>query len=131
MLQPEFKIAGLSVLLASLTATNFHFLTIEQITIYFLKDLMSGAKTPIYGPDVRHVTIPQYEGLGIQDIANFVNTKANVLPFLPDGKELQKTPKQWIGNVCASVLKNIFTDWIKEQVETRNKKIVVDRGLNI
>ena len=65
MYQPEFKIAGLSVLLASLTATNFHFLTIEQITIYFLKDLMSGAKTPIYGPDVRHVTIPQYEGLGI------------------------------------------------------------------
>ena len=49
---------------------------------------MSGTKTPIFGPDVRHVTIPQYEGLGIQDIANFVNTKANVLPFLPDGKEL-------------------------------------------
>ena len=65
---------------------------------------MSGTKTPIYGPDVRHVTIPQYEGLGIQDIANFVNTRANVLPFLPDGKELSKTPKQWIGNVCASVL---------------------------
>ena len=54
---------------------------------------MSGTKTPIFGPDVRHVTIPQYEGLSIQDIADFVNTKANVLPFLPDGKELLKTPK--------------------------------------
>ena len=60
-----------------------------------------------------------------------MNTKANVLPFLPDGNELKKTPKQWIGNVCASVLKNIFTDWIKHQVDTRNKKIVVDKGLTI
>tara|TARA_B100000768_G_C11037786_1_gene272890 strand:- start:158 stop:430 length:273 start_codon:yes stop_codon:yes gene_type:complete len=33
--------------------------------------------------------------------------------------------------VCASVLKNIFTDWIKAQVETRNKKLMVDRGLII
>jgi len=33
--------------------------------------------------------------------------------------------------VCASILKNIFTDWIKSQVEMRNKKLVVDRGLTI
>ena len=105
---------------STVKATNLCFYFSEQVTIYFLKDLISGTKTPIYGPDVRHVTIPQYEGLGIQDIANFVNTRANVLPFLPDGKELTKTPKQWIGNVCASVLKNVFTDWIKTQVETRN-----------
>ena len=116
---------------STVKATNLFFFFLEQVTIYFLKDLMSGTKTPIYGPDVRHVTIPQYEGLGIQDIANFVNTRANVLPFLPDGKELSKTPKQWIGNVCASVLKNVFTDWIKAQVETRNEKLVVDRGLTI
>ena len=116
---------------STVKATNLFSLFSEQVTIYFLKDLMSGTKTPIYGPDVRHVTIPQYEGLGIQDIANFVNTRANVLPFLPDGKELSKTPKQWIGNVCASVLKNVFTDWIKAQVETRNEKLVVDRGLTI
>ena len=78
---------------STVRATNLYFHFSEQVTIYFLKDLISGAKTPIYGPDVRHVTIPQYEGLGILDIANFVNTKANVLPFLPDGKELSKTPK--------------------------------------
>ena len=58
------------------------------MTIYFLKDLISGAKTAVYGPEVRHVTIPQYEGLGIKDIAEFVKTKAVVYPYLPDGKEL-------------------------------------------
>ena len=30
----------------------------EQVTIYFLKDLISGKKKKIYGKDVRHVTIP-------------------------------------------------------------------------
>ena len=40
-------------------------------------------------------------------------------------------PKQWVGNVCASIMKNIFTDWVKAQVERRNRELVVDRGLNI
>ena len=46
---------------------------LEQITIYFLKDLMCGKKKKIYGKDVRHISIPHYEGLAIKDIANFVN----------------------------------------------------------
>ena len=28
-------------------------------------------------------------------------------------------------------MKNIFTDWIKEQVNARNEKLVVERGLAI
>ena len=42
------------------------------MTIYFLKDLISGKKKKIYGKDVRHVTIPQYENLTIEAISNFV-----------------------------------------------------------
>jgi len=39
--------------------------------------------------------------------------------------------KQWIGNICASVLKGIFTDWIRDQVDARNEKLLVERGLAI
>ena len=39
--------------------------------------------------------------------------------------------KQWIGNVIHSVLKQTFADWVKEQVETRNQQLVVERGLTI
>ena len=39
--------------------------------------------------------------------------------------------KQWIGNVIHSVLKQTFADWVKQQVETRNQELVVDRGLTI
>ena len=77
------------------------------------------------------MTIPQYEGLTIQDIANFVNKHENVQPYLPDGKEIHKVPKAWIGNVCATVLGDIFTKWISTQVEERNKRLVVERGMAI
>ena len=49
------------------------FLSLEQVTIYFLKDLVSGKKKRIYGQDVCHITIPSYEGLSIKDIATFTN----------------------------------------------------------
>ena len=103
----------------------------EQVTIYFLKDLISGTKKPIYGNQVRHVTIPQYEGLTLNDIADFVTKHANVQPYLPDGKEIQKVPKAWIGNVCATILGDTFTKWISSQVEERNKKLLVEKGLAI
>jgi len=44
----------------------------EQVTIYFLKELISGAKKKIYGKEVRHCTIPQYDNLTIDAIAKFV-----------------------------------------------------------
>ena len=83
------------------------------------------------GKDVRHITIPQYKGLNINDIAAFTNKYGTVGSYLPDGNEIQKVPKQWIANVCHSVLKNIFADWVKEQVAQRNDKLLQEKGLII
>ena len=44
----------------------------ENVTIYFLKDLVRGDKRKIYGKEVRHIAIPQYDNLTIQKIADFV-----------------------------------------------------------
>ena len=67
----------------------------------------------------------------MNDIADFVTKHADVQPYLPDGKEVQKVPKAWIGNVCATILGDTFTKWISFQVEERNKKLVVEKGLAI
>ena len=40
-------------------------------------------------------------------------------------------PKAWIGNVCATVLGDTFTKWVSHQVEERNKRIIVEKGLAI
>ena len=41
----------------------------DQVTIYFLNELSNGTKKIIYGKDVRHISIPHYEGLTLKDIA--------------------------------------------------------------
>ena len=40
------------------------------------------------GKDVRHITIPQYKGLNINDIAAFTNKYGTVGSYLPDGNEI-------------------------------------------
>ena len=51
--------------------------------------------------------------------------------YLPHTNEIPKLPKQWISNVCATVLQDIFTDWVKEKVEERNESLVIKKGLAI
>ena len=88
-------------------------LSIENITIYFLKDLMSGRKKRIKGQNVKWISIPQYKGLTIDKIAAFVAPKNVVADYLPDVKELPKLPKQWISNVCHTLLGTTFSDWVR------------------
>ena len=40
-------------------------------------------------------------------------------------------PRQWVANVCATVLKDIFSKWVKEQVNKRNEDLLVEKGLII
>ena len=51
--------------------------------------------------------------------------------YLPDGKEIWKIPKQWIANVCATILKNSFSDWVLRMVDKRNQELLEDKGMEI
>ena len=86
------------------------------MTTYFLKDLISGKKKRIKGKHVMHITIPHYDGLFLDDIASYVQKHPEPMYYLPDGKEYKKLPKQWIANVCYTVLKEPFAEWVKAQV---------------
>ena len=69
------------------------FTHLDQVTIYFLSALSNGTKKKIYGKDVRHISIPHYEGLSLKCIAEFCNQYDYIGDYLPDGKELQKVPR--------------------------------------
>jgi len=97
----------------------------EQVTIYFLKDLMAGRKKRIKGKDVKWITIPQYKALTIDKIAAYVAPHNVVADYLPVHKEICKLPKQWIANVCHTLLGAIFSNWVREQVDQRNQGILV------
>ena len=52
--------------------------------------------------------------------------------YLPEPNlELPKVPKQWLANMCCTVLKESFTNWVKEQIKVRHKKVMIQKDLGI
>jgi len=82
--------------------------------------------------DVRHISVPYYESLTLNRISNFLlDGHSHVFQYMPDRQEIHKVNKEWICNICASVLKNIFTDWVKLKIQKRNEDFVEKRELGI
>ena len=117
----------------------------ETVTIYFLKDIISGKKkrkcrihffsnraVDVKAKNVRTICIPQYEGLAMKDMDEQVfQLHPIIFDYLPDQVEIHKTPKQWICNVSASVLGDVFVNWVKDQIEARNAKVTKQKDLLI
>ena len=117
----------------------------ETVTIYFLKDIISGKKKrkcpirlspnptlDVKAKKVRNICIPQYEGLAMKDMDEQVFQMHEVIfDYFPDQVEIHKTPKQWICNVSATVLGDVFVDWVKDQIEARNAKVTKQKDLMI
>ena len=81
---------------------------LENVTIYFLKDVLSTKKTYLYNTEVKTIYVPQYKNLTLECISGFVSTRPQVANYLPDPEDLPKIPKQWIVNVCAAVIGDDF-----------------------
>ena len=101
--------------------------------VYFLKELMGGKKKMLTTAKIRTIHVPQYEGLGIKEIRQFLDDNfPEVYEYLPEANiELPKTPKQWIVNTCATVLKEDFTDWVQLQVKARHERVMEQKDLAI
>ena len=76
--------------------------------------------------------MPYYESLSLEKIQQFCQQHPNEINcYLPDSRELHKVSREWICNIVATVLKNIFTDWVREQIEERNEELTLKKGLDI
>jgi hypothetical protein len=67
----------------------------------------------------------------LKDISDFLQKQEGAYDYFPMGKEQAKLPKQWVVNVAASLLGGIFNDWVKEQIERRNKRVAIERDVMI
>ena len=95
-------------------------LILDNTTIYFLKDILARRKAYIHVDEVKTLHVPQYKNLSLEKIMAFVSNKPRVSQYLPDEVDLPKIPKQWVVNVCAAVMGDLFKVWVQEQVEERN-----------
>ena len=92
----------------------------ENVTIYFLKDIIGRKKAYLKNKQVVTLHVPQYKGLSLEKIMAFACQQQGLEKYLPDAPDLPKVPKQWIVNVCAAVLGDDFRAWVREQIEERN-----------
>ena len=51
--------------------------------------------------------------------------------FLPDEIEIKKAPRQWIINVINTIVQDDFSNWVRQYIETRNKKVVTSHNILI
>ena len=118
----------------------FTFLTVDvkaylpamhTLTVYFMKDLIEGKKKFVPMDRVVHAHVPAYENLKLADIFNEFLKHQAVIQFLPDDKELRKTPKQWIVNVGATVIGEPFRAWIGEKIKERNAAVTTQKNMLI
>ena len=103
----------------------------RTITIYFLKELISGEKKHIKQKDIQHLQIPQYDGLFLSNLAEFVQKYPEVVNYLPIPKDQAKLPKQWLVNIIYTIAGDDFAEWVKAAIDERNQKVTVKRDLMV
>ena len=103
----------------------------DNVTIYFLKDILARRKAYITVDDVKTMHIPQYKNLSVEKILDFALDKPRIVNYLPDEPDLQKVPKQWLVNVMAAVLGDAFKDWVIDQIEDRNMLMADKKEVHI
>ena len=78
------------------------------------------------------MSVPYYESLSLEKIKEFCRRQPNNIDrYLPDRKELHKVSREWICNVIATVLKEVFTDWVRQKIEARNEEVTDKKDMNI
>ena len=67
----------------------------------------------IKSDEVKHLAVPHYEGLGVQDILKNIGMKDDFRRYMPVIKEIPKLPKQFIINVAYSIIGEPFAKWVR------------------
>ena len=102
------------------------------MSVYHLRDIMAGKRKKIKCEEVKHIPIPQFHGLAIDDLLAFANQHEQVMAALPITKnELDKLPRQYIANVIYTVVGKPFYDWVEQRVNLRNQRVKNDHDMNI
>ena len=84
----------------------------ELISIWHLKDLLAGKKTITKSKEIKHITIPQFDGLTFETIIEYAESYDEVMEKFPIKRELEKYPRQYIANVIYTTVGKPFYDWV-------------------
>ena len=94
----------------------------ENVTVFHMRDLVAGKKIRIKAADVKHITVPHFEGLKIQTMLSYASTKPFVMACLPAVlREREALPRQYVANCIYTKVGDSFKQWVDEIVNTRHE----------
>ena len=97
---------------------------IDCVIMWYLRDLAAGKKKTIRGTEMKHLTVPQFEHLTIEEFLKFAADYPFVTMCLPDRKqELEKLPRQYLINIIYTKVGEAFRQWVDERVGARHEKV--------
>ena len=104
----------------------------ETMTVWHMKDLVNGNRKMLKSKDIKHVIIPQFEGLAIKHLMEFAMQYDDVMAALPLVEtEIKKLPRQYIANIVYTIVGKPFEDWIDARVKARHEKRAEEGNMNI
>ena len=104
----------------------------ETMTVWHMRDLCATKRMKIHCNDVKHIVIPQFDGLAIEDLLAYASNYPEVMRALPvTQKEIRKLPRQYIGNIIHTIVGEPFKKWVHDRVEARNLKVAEEGDMMI
>ena len=92
------------------------------MTIYHLRDLVSGDRTRIKATDVKVRTVPHFKGLTLDAMYYFAATYPDVMKAFPSVKrERDDLPRAYVVNVINTLKPQEFGTWVDRLVNDRHK----------
>jgi len=79
---------------------------------------MAGKRKLVKGTDVKHIDVPYYEHLRIEDMLRFAKQYPDVQQDLPEmEKETLKMSRAYIANIINTLVGKDFQNWVKNRVD--------------
>ena len=92
------------------------------MSIYHMADLAAGRRTRIKEVDVKHITIPYFEGLKIETMLEYAGMYPKVMKALPSvERERLKLPRPYLGNLIYTIVGEPFKKWVETRVNERHE----------
>jgi len=86
-----------------------------------MRDLAAGKRRRIKEVDVKQINIPHFEGLNIETMLAYAETKPEVMEALPIVKrERLKLSRPYLAKVIYTIVGEPFKSWVERRVNERH-----------
>ena len=94
----------------------------ETMTVFHLRDLMSGRRRRIKADDVKVIQVPHFKGLKVEAMYQFAAQHADVMLAFPSvQRERDDLPRTYIANVINTLKTEDFQAWVDQMVNQRHE----------